>query len=230
MAAPDKNKLAKAKPGPATQQYLDISEIRDDVVVMKDGTMRAVLLAASVNFALKAADEQEAIVQAYMSFLNGLEYPIQIVIQSRKMNIDPYIESLKEQQKKTTNELLKAQIADYRNFIQELVVLGEIMQKRFYVVVPFDPKGAKRKKFMQRFSEAISPMVGIKLKESQFRERREELMKRVDIVRSQLNSMSVSSTVLDTQSLIELYYTCYNPDLFDKEKLGDLGKIRYEDR
>ncbi len=220
--------LAKPKPGPATQQYLDIAEIRDDTVILKDNTLRAVLFCSSINFALKSVEEQEAIVQAYVAFLNSLEYPIQIVIQSRKMNIDPYMEQLKDQQKKTTNELLKTQIADYRNFVQELVVLGEIMQKKFFVVVPYDPKGDKQKKFFQRFAAAISPAVGIKMKEEEFKRRREELMKRVDIVRSQLNSMSVTSTVLDTQGLIELYYTCYNPDLFDTEKMTDLEKIRHE--
>ncbi|HBO99856.1 MAG: hypothetical protein UU48_C0005G0034 [Candidatus Uhrbacteria bacterium GW2011_GWF2_41_16] len=220
--------LAKPKPGPATQRYLDIAEIRDDVVILKDGTLRAVLLAASINFALKSVDEQEAIVQAYTAFLNGLEYPIQIVIQSRKMNIDPYLEELGEQEKKTENELLRVQIADYRTFVQELVQLGEIMQKKFYVIVPFDPGTDKRKNFWTRFSGAVSPALGIRLKETQFRERREELLKRVENIRSQLNSMSVTGVLLDTQSLIELYYTCYNPDVFETEKLSDLSKVRYE--
>ena len=228
MAAPAKNPMAKAKPGPSTQRFLDIAEIRDDVVLMKDGTMRGVLLCASINFALKSVDEQEAIVQAYMSFLNGLETPIQIVIQSRKMNIDPYIDSLKIQQKKTENELLRVQIADYMNFIQELVVLGEIMQKKFYVVIPYNPAGNKQKNFMTRFSEAISPVLGMKVKEKQFQERREELMKRMSIIQGQLGSMSVTGVQLDTQSLIELYYTSYNPDLYETERLGDISKIRYE--
>ncbi len=224
------NKMAKPKPGPATQRYLDIAEIRDDVVIMKDGTLRAVIMVASINFALKSVDEQEAIVQAYTSFLNGLEYPIQVVIQSRKMNIESYMTSLQEQQKKTSNDLLRAQIADYRNFVQELVTLGEIMQKKFYVVVPYNPLGNKQKNFFTRFSEAISPALGIKLKEKTFQGYREEVMKRAETVIGQLNSMSVSGVPLDTQSLIELYYTSYNPDLFDSEKMGDLGKIRYEEQ
>lgn len=224
------NKMAKPKPGPATQRYLDIAEIRDDVVIMKDGTLRSVVIVASINFALKAVDEQEAIVQAYTSFLNGLDFPIQVVIQSREMNIDSYMQSLQEQQKKTTNDLLRAQIADYRNFVQELVTLGEIMQKKFYVVIPYNPLGNKQKNFMTRFSEAISPVLGIKLKEKQFQRYRGEIMKRTEIVIGQLNSMSVTGVALDTQSLIELYYTSYNPDLFESEKLGDLSKVRYEEQ
>src|SRR5688572_23850492 len=118
-------KLNKAKPGPPTQRFLDIAEIREDVVILKDGTLRSVLMASSINFALKSQDEQQATIQSYMQFLNGLEYPIQLVIQSRRMNIDRYIESLVEQEQKISNELLKSQIRDYRAFVADLVELGE---------------------------------------------------------------------------------------------------------
>ena len=217
------------KPGPATQRYLDIAEIRDDMVIMKDGTVRVVLMVSSINFALKSVDEQEAIVQAYMSFLNGLEYPIQIVIQSRKMNIDPYLTSLAARQKEISNELLKAQIADYRGFIQELVEMGEIMQKRFYVVIPYDPVSNKRKTFWTRFTESVSPVMGIRLKEKQLLERKEEVVKRAGMINGQLTSMGVGGVLLDTQGLIELYYECYNPDVFNTEKLGDINKVRFEE-
>ena len=124
-------KLAKAKPGPPTQRFLDIAEIREDVVVLKDGTLRGVFMVSSINFALKSEDEQQATVQSYMQFLNGLEYPIQVVVQSRKMNIDAYMEALKEQERTIKNDLLRTQIIDYRGFVNELVELGEIMQKKF---------------------------------------------------------------------------------------------------
>jgi hypothetical protein len=225
---PDKNKLAKPKPGPATQRFLDIAEIRDDIVIMKDGTVRAVLLVASINFALKSEDEQQAIIQAYMTFLNSLEYPIQIAIQSRRMNIDAYMAALKEQETKSTNELLRAQISDYRNFVHELVELGEIMQKRFYVVISYDPVSNKRKNFFTRLSEAFSPTVAAKLNEKQLADRRDQMARRVEIAMSQLSSMNLSAVRLDTQSLIELYYNVYNPDVFEEQKLVDLGKIQVE--
>ncbi|MFA6132282.1 MAG: TraC family protein [Patescibacteria group bacterium] len=220
---------APAKPGQATKRYLDIAEIRDDTVIMKDGTLRAVLMVSSINFALKSVDEQEAIVQAYMSFLNGLETPLQIVIQSRKMNIDPYLLSLAKRERDISNELLKTQIADYRGFVQELVEMGEIMQKRFYVVVVFDPARSKRKNFWTRFSEAVSPALGIKLKEKQFLERKEELLKKAESINGQLTSLGVGGVLLDTQGLIELFYECYNPDVFAEEKLGDISKVRHEE-
>ena len=221
-------KLAKPKPGPNTVSYLDIAEIRDDMVMLKDGTVRAVLLVSSINFALKSEDEQEAIIQAYMSFLNSLEFPIQIVIQSRRMNIDAYMNALKEQEQKSENDLLRAQISDYRTFVGELVELGQIMQKRFYVVLPYDPLSNKRKNFWTRLSESLSPAASAKLNEKQLADRIEQLMRRVDVVQGELNSMGLASVRLDTQSLIELYYNVYNPDLFEEEKLTSLDEIRVE--
>jgi len=220
--------MAKPKPGPSTQQYLDIAEIRDDMVIMKDGTVRAVLLVSSINFALKSADEQEAIIQAYMTFLNGLEYAIQIVVQSRKMNIDAYMARLAEQQKKTENELLRAQIIDYRNFVNELVDLGQIMQKRFYLVLPYDPATNKQKNFFHRLEQALSPTAASKLNQKQIAERIEQLSRRADMISGQLGSMGLAAVRLDTQALIQLYYEVYNPDLFDSERMTDLNNILHE--
>lgn len=213
---------------PATQRFLDVGEIRDNMVILKDGTVRAVLLVSSINFALKSRDEQEAITQAYMTFLNSIDFPIQIVIQSRKMNIDGYLSALKKQQRSIDNDLLRAQIASYREFIGELVQLGEIMQKRFYVVVPYDPLKNKQKNFFQRFGEVLSPSVAAKLSARQLQDRIEQLSRRVDLVSGQLGSMSLQVARLDTQSLIELYYTVYNPDVFDTEPLAPIDSLEHE--
>lgn len=221
-------KLAKPKPGPSTEKYLDIAEIRDDMVLLKDGTVRAVLLVSSINFALKSAEEQEAIIQAYMTFLNSLEYPIQIVIQSRRMNIDGYMDRLKEQERTMENDLLRNQIKDYRSFVTELVELGQIMQKMFYVIVPYDPLTNKKKGFFTRLGEAISPAAAAKLNQKQLKDRIEQINRRVEITKGQLGSMGLNSVRLDTQGLIELYYNVYNPDLFDVEKLSDINKVSFE--
>lgn len=221
-------KLAKPKPGPSTEKYLDIAEIRDDMVILKDGTVRAVLLVSSINFALKSAEEQEAIIQAYMTFLNSLEYPIQVVIQSRRMNIDGYMNRLKEQEREMDNELLRNQIKDYRQFVNELVELGQIMQKMFYVVVPYDPLTNKKKNWFTRLKEAISPAAAAKLNKKQLADRIEQLTRRVEITRGQLGSMSLNSVRLNTKGLIELYYNVYNPDLFDVQKLTDVNQVSFE--
>jgi len=221
-------KLAGSKPGVPSQRYLDIAEIKEDVVVLKDGTLRGVLLVSSINFALKSVDEQNAIVQAYMQFLNGLDFPIQVVIQSRRMNIDDYLSKLKDSEKAQTNELLRRQITDYRDYVKQLVDLGEIMQKRFYVVVPLDPATDKQKGFFSRMSEILTPSIAIRLSEDRFRKNKETLSLRVSQVMSGLQSMSLNAALLDTQSLIELYYTVYNPELFEAQRMTDVGRLQLE--
>jgi len=222
-------KKGTQKVGPPTQSYLDIAEIREDVVVMKDGTLRAVLMISSINFALKNEDEQQAIVQAYMAFLNAIDFPLQVVIHSRKMNIDPYMKSLTDAERATTNESLRTQITDYKAFVNELVVLGDIMEKKFYMVVPYDPKTQKKMGFFRRLSSVLSPTSLVRLKTEEFHKRKEQLDRRASILQGSLQSMSLGSERLDTQGLIELFYTSYNPDIFDKQRLVDLHNLRVED-
>ena len=131
-----KSELSKKQAAVSVQKYLDIAEIKEDCVVLKNGSMRAVILVSSLNFALKSEEEQEAIIYAYRNFLNTLEkWPIQIVVQSRKLNIDGYINDLKKKEKEQTNELLRMQIAEYIQYIQELIEMGEIMTKKFFIVM-----------------------------------------------------------------------------------------------
>lgn len=220
--------LTKTKPGPATQKYLDITEIRQDCVILKDGTLRAILLVSSINFALKSEDEQKAIIAAYTQFLNALEYPLQIVLHSRKLDIKPYLAMLQEKEKEQTNELLAFQMADYREFVTELVEMGEIMTKYFYVIVPYDPFSDKRKGFFQRAQELFIPAGAIRLREELFQQRRKALLQRVEYIMMGLNSMGLSAAVLDTQSLIELFYNLYNPSVAKNQKMANVGELRVE--
>ncbi len=221
-------KLAGSKPGVPSQRYLDIAEIKEDVVVMKDGTIRAVLLVSSINFALKSVDEQNAIVQAYMQFLNSLDFPIQVVVQSRRMNIDDYLRRLSASEKTQSNDLLRRQIADYREYIRQLVELGDIMQKKFFITVPLDPSTDKQKGFFGRLSAILSPAATIKLSEDKFKSNKQSLMLRVNSIIGGLQSMSLNAAMLDTQSLIELYYTVYNPELFENERMVPTEKLQVE--
>lgn len=225
-----KNLNAKSKAGPPTQRYLDIAEIRENVVIMKDGTMRMVLMVSSINFALKSEDEQQAVIQGYMQFLNSLEHPLQVCIQSRKMNIDGYLARLKEQEETISNELLKTQIRDYTSFINELVDLGEIMQKRFFVVVPYDPSqgNEKGKGFFVKLQNAIYPALIVKLNAKQFSERKESITRRTQMIAGGLESMGLSVALLDTQGLIELYYNSYNPEVGETQPLQGIDKLNIE--
>ncbi len=218
--------LANNKVSVSTQQYLDIAEIKDDTVVMKDGTLRAVLMVSSINFALKSEEEQNAVIGSYVRFLNNISFTLQIVIQSRELEIDNYLAYLQEKEKEQTNKLLKLQTADYIEYIKELTSLGRIMSKRFFVVVPYDPLTDKRKGFFSLMKDALRPATIIKLKEKTFSRYQEMLERRLESVMGGLESMGVSAARLDTQSLIELYYKTYNPETSKNQQLADLEKLK----
>jgi len=213
---------------PSTQKYLDISEIKENLVTLKDGTLRAVIICSSINFSLLSEDEQQAKISGYMQFLNALDHPLQIVVQSRKLDIEGYIKRLQEAQKKQTNELLKAQIIDYMAYVQQLIELGEIMTKRFFVVVPYDPLGDKARGFWPRFKALFSATKIIAVKKEQFEEYKEKMQLRINNILSGLNSMGLDAVQLDTQGLIELYYNVYNPKTSQSQKLKEIDKLNLE--
>lgn len=221
-------KSANNKISASTQNFLDIAEIKEDTVVMKDGTLRAVLLASSINFALKSEDEQNAVVDSYIRFLNNLSFTLQIVIQSRELDIDSYLEFLKTKEKEQTNKLLKLQTGEYIEYIKELTSLGKIMNKRFYIIVPYNALSDKKKNFISQLGEALKPGTSIKLKEKTFLRYQEMLNRRLDSVAGGLEAMGISVVRLDTQSLIELYYRTYNPETSKNQVLGEIDKMRVE--
>lgn len=219
-----KNKKQNNKP--STQEHLQINEIRDNTVIMDDGTLRSALMVSSINFALKNEDEQNAIIGSYVNFLNNINYPLQIVIQSRELNIDDYLERLKKREKEQTNELLKAQTSEYIEYIQDLVAMGKIMNKRFYVVVSYNPASDEKSGFMDRFSSLLSPGKIIKMKDKKFYSLKKDLDKRVDSIISGLSSMGLNVVELDTQGLIELFYNIYNPIVSASQELADINELR----
>jgi len=213
---------------PSTQRYLPIAEIKDDVVVLKDGTLRMVLITSSINFALKSEDEQNALIGSYVSFLNSLDFPLQIVMQSRKLQIKPYIDMLDGLRKTQHSELMRTLIADYGTFIEELVVLQNIMTKRFFVVVPYDPLSNKKKSYWARVKEVMKPALTIRLKDERFQQRKQDLEFRVRHVMGGLQGMGLEVSPLSTQALIELYYSSYNPDIAFAETLASLDELQVE--
>lgn len=224
----NKKKIKQKAAKPSTQHYLPIQEIRDGMVVLKDGTVRGVFIVSSINFSLKSEDEQNAIISSYVSFLNSLDHPVQVIVQSRKLQIKPYLEQLGKIERDQTNELLRVQIADYRAFIAELVDIGEIMTKKFFVVVPFDPLSNNKKGFFSRVKEVFKPLQSIRLKEKTFQQRLEDLNGRMRQVESGLTGLGVSVARLDTQALIELYYSSYNPDISFAEELAPTNQIQVD--
>lgn len=224
----NKKAIKKRQAMPSAQQHIPFAEVKESAIILKDGTLRAVLMVSSINFALKNEDEQNAIVSSYVSFLNSLDFPLQIVIQSRQLFMKPYLDKLLEQEKKQTNELLRTQIADYRSFINELVTMGKIMSKQFYVVIPYDPLSNKKKSFWSRAGEVMNPVKIVKLKEERFKSRKHDLELRVRLVEGGLRSMNLEVVRLDSQSLIELFYATYNPDIAFSQNLPSLDQLRIE--
>lgn len=209
----------------STQRYLKISDIKRDTVIMKDGTLRAVLMVSSINFALKSEEEQEAIIGGYVSFLNNLDFPIQIIIQSRELNIAGYLENMTKKANEQPNELLKSQTVQYIDYIKQLVSLGKIMNKHFYIVVPYNPLSDKRKNFWQSLIEAFRPIDVINLKEERFLDLKKQLEARIDSISGGLSSIGLTTARLDTQGLIELFYNAYNQETAANQPLDSIEKI-----
>lgn len=212
----------------ATQLFMDIAEIKNDSVILKDGSLRAVLMTSSINFALKSEDEQNALVGAYVTFLNYLDFPIQIVIQSRKLNVDGYLKKLEDKERELVNELLKRQIVNYRAYIKELIDLGDIMTKRFFIVVPYSPVEDSKRGWWARLGASFAPGNVIKLNQEKFEKYLYELNQRVEHVNMNISGMGLTVARLDTQSLIELYYDVYNPTVSATQKMVGIEKMQVE--
>ena len=184
-----------------TQEILEIEDIREGVLILKDKSLRGILAVSSLNFALKSEEEQNAIIYQFQNFLNSLDFTIQIYIQSRRLNLTGYLERLEELERKQTNELLKIQTRSYIDFIKSLIGGGSIMTKNFYVVVPFYPvlvPGMKRK----------SPT----LTDEEFQRAKTQLWQRMEFIAQGLRRCGLFCAPLNTQELIELFWSIYHPE------------------
>ncbi len=218
-------KLAKQKAASPTQQYLDVKEVMEDVIVLKSGALRAVLEVSAINFDLKATDEQEAIINQYQNFLNSVDFPLQILISSRKLNIDTYLEFLKEKERSQKTELMRLQISEYEAFVKQLVSLSDIMDKSFYLIVPFSPIENTEKGFFSNISSLINPQRNILEKRENFETYKSQLYQRVDHIISGLSGIGLKIAPLKTEDLIELLFNSYNPTIFDTANYIDTNKI-----
>lgn len=225
---PEKNKLVRGKINVSTQQYLDIAEIKDDVIVMRDGTLRAILAVSSINFSLKSEEEQNAVISSYVSFLNNLSSTVQIVIQSRELNVDGYLENLRKIENEQVNRLLKTQTSEYINYVQELISMGKIMSKKFYVIVSYSPFTDQHKSFFSLLMESFKPATYLQIKESRFAKYKEALNRRVDSISGSLSSLGVDVSQLNTQEVIELFYNSYNPETSKNQPIEDVDKLRLD--
>ena len=194
----------------STQDFVSIRDIKDNVIIQKNGQMRMVLLASSINFALKSVDEQKGILLQFQSFLNTLDFDLQIYIQSRRLNIEPYLELLQSLDAKQDNDLMRIQIREYIEFIRTFTKDIDVMSKNFFVVIPYSPLKVD-------FSRGITDLFSPKSRtqgtpnEAQFEEHRIQLEQRVGLVTAGLARVGVRTITLQKDDLVELYYHLYNP-------------------
>lgn len=197
----------------ATQEFVPIKEVRDGVLVLKNGELRAIVLANSVNLSLKSDDEQKATIMQFQNFLNTLEFPIQISIQSRKRDMRPYLLLLENRMKLQTEPLLKLQTREYIEFIKNFTESVNIMTKNFFIVVPYTNVSLKTD------SDIISSLFGSKkTKEAKraeekmdFEEKRSQLEERISVVQQGLSSCGVKSAQLGSEEVVEVFYKVFNP-------------------
>ncbi|MCK9378774.1 MAG: conjugal transfer protein TraC [Candidatus Moranbacteria bacterium] len=212
----------------SSQKYVDIEEIKNGVVVMKNGSLRMVFLVSSINFDLKSTDEQDAIISQYQNFLNSLDFPVQIVISSRRFNINPYLKIIAEKEKVQKNELLRMQITEYGNFIKRLTDMTQIMSKFFYVVIPFSPVESKNEGFFEKLINIFNPKQQTMVRKEFFEAHVSQLWQRAKQVEAALGGAGLKMTPLETEELIELYYNSYNPSLTVNAIIKDVEKIELE--
>ena len=214
----------------STQATLMISELRDNVVIMKDGSFRAVVACKSINFDLMSDVEREAVEYSYQNFLNSLKFNIQILVRSQRVDIGPYIEKLSEIRRNNDNMLLGVLMDDYINFIDALSQEANIMDKAFFIVVPYYPSAdaekvlQQTKNFFKSFSRSKAPEV-TRIDRATYDKALTELNNRVDAVTSGLFQIGIHSVRLNTRELAELYYNFNNPDTAVREPLVDFSKL-----
>ena len=189
-------------PFASAQYFLPIKQIRDGVIILRDNSLRGILMVSSLNFQLRSRDEQEAIIYQFQNFLNSLDFSCQILVMSRKINITGYLDRLKEAEKIQTNELLKNQIREYRNFINQLVSTGSIMTKSFYLIVPFFVSEKKK------FSIFQPPQ---SLTEETFQRFKTQLYQRMEFLALGLRRCALWAIPLNTEEIIELLWSFYHP-------------------
>ncbi|MDP2652358.1 MAG: hypothetical protein Q8O94_04430 [bacterium] len=201
--------MAATKPTGATQQFVPVKEIRNGVIVLKDGSYRGILICSSINFGLKSAEEQRAIILGFQNFLNTLDFSIQIVVNSRKMDLRPYLALLEAKEPEQKTELLRIQLREYVGFIRSFAEQANIMTKSFYIVVSYAThvSTAHAMSFLRHDSDATKGAAA----ETSFEEDRAQLEQRLALVVGGLAGTGVRAVPLGTEEVIELLYRSFNP-------------------
>ncbi|MEI6266742.1 MAG: hypothetical protein WCP14_02530 [bacterium] len=205
--------MAKPK-APSTQSFLEIDKIHDGVVYLKDKSMRKVVMSSSLNFALRSEGEQESLIMAFQDLINAVDFPMQILVQSRRVNLAKYLKNISDIAKKATDDYTAQHVQDYHNFLEEITKRANLMDKKFYIVVPYFPYIAGQKE--QPNTELISKTTDKAIN---------TLNQRTSVVEMGLKNIGINCIPLDTQGLIELYYISYNPGIDKFGYMSDASSL-----
>jgi len=220
---PVKNKK-KTTPDATTQRHLPFSQIRENIIIMKDSSARLVMRCSTINFLLKSSEEQDAIIMSFQRFLNALDFPVQIIVRSTKLDIDGYLQKLKNQAVSQKNELLQNQTYEYIDYLKKLVEVAQIMKKDFYIVVPFDKEEDQSVKstgifwIFKNFWRAINngdDITKIRQQIKDFTSMKKWLSGRANTVKSSLESIGIRAIELEKSELVNLLSEYYNPTLWN---------------
>lgn len=206
------NNATQAK---AAQDFVPIKEVRNGIVILKDGSLRALLMASSINLALKSQDEQQAIIGQFQNFLNSLEFTAQFFVESRDLDIRPYIALLEARYAQELDDLMRIQIREYIAFIKDFTERANIMSKNFFIVVPYDPAFASRGGGISSMFSDNSAATGA-VSDQQFEQYRTQLEQRISVVEQGLVRTGVRVVQLGTEEVIELFYKLFNPGELEK--------------
>lgn len=208
--------------------FVEVAEIRDKSILLREGQMRAVVMVSSANFALKSLDEQDSIIRNFQGFLNSLSFPIQILVQSRKLDLTNYIEKLRGLEEKQTNDLLRVKMQEYIEYIDQMLNEINIMNKDFFVIVGHNPITLQEGLF-GKFMRSLNPANYIKQKEEDFQKNKKILQSKAEQILSSLGSLDLRAKILNTEELIALLYNSYNPDAAESIKIQDISSIDIDD-
>lgn len=200
----------------STKQFVEIQEIRDETLILKDGSLRQIIKVGSTNFELKSQDEQLAILAGFRDFLNALDFSLEIMVMSRKLNIGKYLEFLNQIAEAQQNELMRIQAIEYSRFVKELTQLANIMAKDFFVVIPFHIGPRTKGGIKEILKSIFKPAQIVKqLAPEEFESYKSQLNQRVDLVYENLAGLGLGAKVLKQDELTNLYYRFYNPEVIE---------------
>jgi len=205
-------KIKLPKNVPEVQRFVEVKEIKQDTAIMKDNSMKAVCICSSINFSLLSQDEQEAIIATFQEFLNSLDFSIQIIVSSRHFDIDIYLDQIKELEKKQTNELLRIQTGEYINFVKSFVDFANIMNKAFYVIIPFRIVESREENFITKIKNIITAQKRntTKFEQEKFNQYKAQLDQRINHIIQGLQGLGIKAVQLNNEQLTELFYEFYN--------------------